>query len=231
MNIEIPQSRYNNRTREKRSARYNLKNDKNIVIKRAGKDSAVVVWDRDDYIKETKNQLGEKDIEEEVRNDPEFLLNTIHKAKIWKRGGPNADTILCFMFVSFYLLPKIHKRLHDAPGRPVISNCGYYRENIPSFLDIHYIPLSREVQSFIKDTNDFLRKLHSLPNLPDDILFCTVEVAGGSYPNIPHGKSLSALLKPVDLIQEKDVTISTPAELAEVVFKKNIFTFNKKTLK
>ena len=26
----------------------------------------------------------------------------------------------------FYLLPKIHKRLHNVPGRPVISTSGYY---------------------------------------------------------------------------------------------------------
>ena len=50
MNIEIRQSKYNNLTREERSALYNLKNDKNIVIKSADKGSAVVVWDRDDYI-------------------------------------------------------------------------------------------------------------------------------------------------------------------------------------
>ena len=27
-------------------------------------------------------------------------------------------------FGKLYLLPKIHKRLHNVPGRPVISNCG-----------------------------------------------------------------------------------------------------------
>ena len=73
-------------------------------------------------------------------------------------------------FARFYLLPKIHKRLHDVPGRPVISNCGYYTENISSFLDFHLQPLAREVKSYIKDTNDFLKKLRSLPNLPDDII-------------------------------------------------------------
>ena len=46
MNIEIPQNKYNNLTREERSALYNLKNDKNIVIKSADKGSAGVVWDR-----------------------------------------------------------------------------------------------------------------------------------------------------------------------------------------
>ena len=34
----------------------------------------------------------------------------------------------------FYLLPKIHKRLQNMPGRLVISNSGYYTENISAFL-------------------------------------------------------------------------------------------------
>ena len=80
MNIEIPQSKYNNLTREERSALYNLKNDKNIVIKSADKGSAVVVWDRDDYIKEAEEQLGDKDIYEKVCNDPGPLISTIHEA-------------------------------------------------------------------------------------------------------------------------------------------------------
>ena len=75
--MEIPQNKYNNLTREERSALYNLKNDKNIVIKSADKGSAVVVWVRDDYIKEAEKQLGDKDIYEEVCNDPGPLISTI----------------------------------------------------------------------------------------------------------------------------------------------------------
>ena len=60
MKIEIPQNKCNNLTREERTALYNLKNNKNIVIKSADKGSAVVVWDRDDYIKEAEKQFGEK---------------------------------------------------------------------------------------------------------------------------------------------------------------------------
>ena len=56
-------------------------------------------------------------------------------------------------FARFYLLPKIHKRLHDVPGRPVISNCGYYTKNISSFLDYRLQPLAQKVKSHIKDTN------------------------------------------------------------------------------
>ena len=42
MNIEIPQNKYNNLTREEWSALYNLKNDKNIVIKSTDKGSRVL---------------------------------------------------------------------------------------------------------------------------------------------------------------------------------------------
>ena len=57
-----------------------MKNDKNIVTKSADKGSAVVAWDRDDYIKEAEDQLGYKDIYEEVCNDPGPLISTIHEA-------------------------------------------------------------------------------------------------------------------------------------------------------
>ena len=52
-----------------------------------------------------------------------------------------------------------------------------------SFLDFHLQPLAREVKSYIKDTNDFLKKLRSLPNL------YTVDVVG-LCPNIPHDEGL-----------------------------------------
>ena len=42
-NIEIPQNKYNNATKEEPSALFNLKNDKNIIIKSAEKDSTIVV--------------------------------------------------------------------------------------------------------------------------------------------------------------------------------------------
>ena len=106
----------------------------------------------------------------------------------------------------------------------------YSDDNISSFLDFHLQSLAREVKCYIKDTNDFLKKLRSLPNLPDDIILCTGNGVG-LYPNIPRDKGLPALHKRLDLRQEKDVTTSTLIELADVVLKNNIFTFMEKTLK
>ena len=105
-------------------------------------------------------------------------------------------------FARFCLLPKIHKRLNNEPGRPVISNCVYYTENISAFLDFHLQPLGLAVKSYIKDTNDILNKLRSLPKLSDNIILCTVDVVG-LCPNIPHEEGLSAIRKQLDNRMEK----------------------------
>ena len=58
------------------------------MIKGAGKGSAVVEWDREDYIKEAENQLGDTNIYEEVPNDAQPLMNiTLNTLEnIRKRG-------------------------------------------------------------------------------------------------------------------------------------------------
>ena len=87
-------------------------------------------------------------------------------------------------------------------GGPVISNCGYFTENISAFLDYHLQPLAQKVKSYIKDTNDFLKKLRELPNLPKDFLLCTVDVVG-LYPNIPHDDGLAVLRNVLEKREEK----------------------------
>ena len=168
-------------------------------IKGADKGSAVIVWGREDYIKEATKQLEDKEVYMEVPNDSSALVSTIFKSleKIRKRGDLSQDTLNYFFvkdpkFARFYLLPKIHKRLHDVPGRPVISNCGFYTENISSFLDFHLQPLAQKVKSYIKDTNHFLKKIKELGHLPEGAILCTIDVVG-LYPNIPHDEGLAFL--------------------------------------
>ena len=165
LDIEIPSERYNNLTKEERDDVYSLRDDSTIIIKGADKGSVVVFWDREDYLKEAYKQLEDREVYEEISNEPNVLVNTMIKAleKIRLRGDLFGDTLNYFVaedpkFARFYLLPKIHKHLHNIPGRPVISNCGFYTENISSFLDYHLQPLAQKVKSYIKDTNHFLNK-------------------------------------------------------------------------
>ena len=67
---------------------------------------------------------------------------------ICKRGDVCTDTLNHFIikdakFARFYLLPEIHKRLYNVLGRPVVSSCGYYTENISLFSDFHLQPIAK----------------------------------------------------------------------------------------
>ena len=53
----------------------------------------------------------------------------------------------------------------------------------------------------------------------------------GLYPNITHGKGLSAPRKRVDERDKNDASTNIRTELVESVLKNNIFSFNEKTLK
>ena len=80
MDIEIPSKRYNNLTMEERDALYSLRDDSTNIIKGPDKGSVVVDWDREDYLKEAYKQLENREVYEEVSNDPNVLDNTIIKA-------------------------------------------------------------------------------------------------------------------------------------------------------
>ena len=189
--------------------------------------------DREDFLAGAKKQLDDKEVSQELRGDVEGPLEKIIKKLIRKlrnRGDISHKTLDYFSVSNpklgrFHLLPKIHKRLHAVPGRPAISNSGFYTENISSFIEYHLKPLAQNVKSYVRDTNDFLSKLASLPPLPDDVILCTVDVVG-LYPNIPHDEGLIAMRKALDLRKDKRISTESLIELAECVLKNNIFEHN-----
>ena len=68
------------------------------------------------------------------------MLRTLKKIR--KRGHIDINTLKYFdveepKLSRFYLLHKIHITLHIIPGCPVISNSGFYTENISAFLGFH----------------------------------------------------------------------------------------------
>ena len=111
---DIFPKRFNNLTKEELNALYNLKDDPTIIIKSANKETAVVVWGREDYLNEASKQLEDKDVYEGVQNYPSTLINIIMPAleKIRIRSDLFNDTLNDFLlkdpkFARFYFLPKI----------------------------------------------------------------------------------------------------------------------------
>ena len=127
-------------------------------------------------------------------------------------------------------MQKIHKRLHNVPGRPVISNSGFITENVSAFLEHHLKPLSQKVMSFIKDTNDFLKKRNKLRDLPDDFILCTIHMVG-LYPNIPHKEGLEAIRKALNKREDQTTSTDSLILLAERVLKNNVFEHNMRYFK
>ena len=64
----------------------------------------------------------------------------------------------------------------------------------PHFWTMIYNLLAQAVKSYIKDTNELLKKLRSVPKFPGRIILCTMD-AVGLYANILHEEGLSALRK------------------------------------
>ena len=230
--------KYHNVTKEERNAINSLRNDASIIIKEADKGSGIVIWDREDYLKEAESQLGDENVYEKLHGDSVSPLIKVIKSalsKIQKRGDISNETLDYFLTTDpklgrFYLLPKIHKRLYNVPGRPVISNSSFFTENISAFLDFHLQPLVKEVKSYIKDTNDFLRKLSDLPPLKNDVLLCTVDVVG-LYPNIPHKDGIEALKSVLDSRKNKTVSTESLLELTKLVLENNVFEHNGETFR
>ena len=124
-----------------------------------------------------------------------------------------------------YLLPKIHKRLYDVPGRPVISSCGTPTEKVSKFLGNQLKPIMQEGMSYIKDSNDFKHTIRDLKDIPNNALLVTADVVG-LYPSIPCEAGFQALKEVLE--QRKDQKISTNdlVKMAAFVLKKNYFEFN-----
>ena len=126
-----------------------------------------------------------------------------------------------------YLLPKIHKRLGNVPGRPVISNCGTPTEKVSEFLDYHLKPVMQSAKSYIKDTSDFLRKLKELGEVPENAILVTADVVG-LYPSIPHSDGLEALSVKLEERVDKSIATEDLLQMAKFVLKNNFFEFNSK---
>ena len=138
MKIEERGSNYPNLTKEEREAIESLVKDDSIIIKLADKGSGIVIWDKEDYLRECLNHLDNKIVYEKLEKDPlkttnkkihSTLSNMLRKKEIDKRLFEYLY-IKRPQLVRFYLLPKIHKRTKNVPGRPIISNKGTATENI-----------------------------------------------------------------------------------------------------
>ena len=110
--------------------------------------------------------------------------------------------------------------MYDIPGRPVISNCDFYTENVSGFLDHQLKLIAMHVKSYIKDTNDFLKKLRYHPDLPEESIICAIV---GLYPTISNEECLRFLINALEKRTNTNVSTDTLIELVELALQSNYF--------
>ena len=216
-----------------------LENDKNVLIKPADQGSSIVVWDSLDYLAEAEKQLSDSNTYKEVKLSEKDQIKLVEKSNSMFEGLKKKTVItekeknyFKFNFKKatnvgkLYILPKMHKKLSNVPGRPVISNCGP-TEKVSEFLDHCLHPLMKEGKSHIKDTADFLDKLKDLGEVPEGAILVTADVIG-LYPSIPHTEGLEVLRKQYDKFLHKKAPTEDIIKMADFVLKNNFFEFNSK---
>lgn len=163
-----------------------LKEDKNIVIKKADKGSAIVVMDREDYVFEAERQLKVQRHYRQIAR-PQYPDNCVHFNRIldeMHRLQLISTKERRFLYANtdareriFYLLPKIHKEnakwtvpQRIPPGRPIVSDVNSESYNISQFIDYHLAPYATGHSAYVKNTYDFLKKLDTIATNPQSLL-------------------------------------------------------------
>lgn len=231
-----------NLDKEENRALRHLRQNKNIVIKPADKGSAVVIMDREAYIKEAERQLNQVQYYKKL-NQPIFLETTpeikIILSKLKEQGYINRKQETYLMGPDnprpryFYLLPKIHKEQQSwsiphemPPGRPIVSDCGSESHATAEYIEYFLNPISIKHPSYVKDTYDFIDKIRNI-KLPPDCLLFTMDV-DSLYTNIDTPSGLRAVKDFFVKYPDKNRPDEALIKLLDINLNKNDFEFDSK---
>ena len=148
-------------SKQERIGLKSLKDNPDIVIKKAEKRSAVVVINTTDYLREGYRQLQDTNFYQGIPEDITSKTSNKKAEHLTKMRSLNLISEKNFEYLKiknptearFYLPPKIHKK--DIPGRPICSSIHCPTSKICKFVDEHikhYVP---KTNSYVRDTQHF----------------------------------------------------------------------------
>ena len=234
--IELKKKHSHNLTHKQKRALKELRRNEDIVIKSADKGGAIVIWSKQDYIKEARRQLSNKAHYRELAADPtadfentitQFVITAVKEKSITYITGTNI-TPKHSTTPTFYMLPKVHKP--NIPGRPIVSAIGGPTEKISKYIDTFLRPLVVQSPSYIKDTRDVIQKLLILESIPERAILCTIDVSA-LYTNIPHDEGIEACRKALNNRESLNPPTEFLTTLMGFILKMNAFEFNNRYYK
>ncbi|VDI50561.1 Hypothetical predicted protein [Mytilus galloprovincialis] len=217
-----------NLTKSERMALQSLKQNKEIVIKKADKNSSTVILDKKNYIEQALSQLNDGIHYEQIAiSHCTEIYNLIEsKVKILHEQSHIDDISLRYLLDTkvekiqvgrLYLLPKIHKidlnirneirsnkellQRVQIPGRPIISLCNSPIERIGQFIDYFLQPIVRQLWTFTQDTTFFINKIERI-EAPDNVMLATFDISS-MYTNLSHEEIIQAVYRACNSVQRK----------------------------
>ena len=151
-----------------------------------------------DYPREGYRQLNDSKFYIKLDNDPtqtigqkiiDTLTKMYNKGLISDKNLEHLSRESCTE-AKFYMLPKIHKK--NVPGRPICSSVNHPTSRISKFVDEHIKQYEPQTKSHIRDTQDFIKKIRSLGQIPEGAILCTLDVSS-LYTNIPNHDRILAV--------------------------------------
>ncbi|CAJ0944905.1 unnamed protein product [Ranitomeya imitator] len=177
-----------------------LQENKRIIIKPADKGGSIVVMDRSHYTSIIQMQLSDRTTYQPIDRDPTFdiareIRQTVEKYKDKGMIDVKLSEYLINtqpMTPVFYILPKVHKDLMNPPGRPIVASTNSLLSPLAITLDRILTPLLQNISSYLKDTTDFLSKLHAITPVASGCTLVTLDV-NSLYTCINHQRGIDAV--------------------------------------
>ena len=158
----------------------------------------MIILDIKYYIDEANRQLNDTKNYEKLDFDPTKLHTGKVKSEINNLKNENLLTLKTANSLlkekirapEFHLLPKIHKV--NNPGRPVISSINCHTGRISEFVDYYLQLVVKKLESYVKGTTDFIKKIEAIEHVSDDSYLVSLDVHS-LYTNIPHKEGIEAV--------------------------------------
>ncbi|OCT93051.1 hypothetical protein XELAEV_18016118mg [Xenopus laevis] len=96
---------------------------------------------------------------------------------------------------------KIHKDLQKPPGRPTVAGMSSIFKPLATLLDSVLNAIVVCTKSYVRDTTDFINKLGTIAEVPNDAILCTMDVSS-LYTSIPHGHGIDTIVLAIYVIVE-----------------------------
>ena len=121
----------------------------------------------------------------------------------------------------FCILPLVHKS--ECAGRPIVSTVRSPTDRLSELVDHFIQPFVPNIPSYIRDTRDFLDRLHALCPLSVDSILCTIDVTA-LCPSIPHDNGLAYLRIALLVNSIPTLTITSICDITELVLRRNVLS-------